>query len=642
MSSGHARRRAGVVTYGGTDFSPPRTLRAPHAPGRLGRIVLGTVVLAAWAVAFTPLQSRGQPSPDSPRANLLIPHENRISALDAEQARRVMTAPREMPPDFQPWWNVGVASPLLPYRRPHGVGLESLVVEALQYSPKVRAMSMTPEIRRTAVTEALATFDFRVFADNRYVNTDDPVGNLLTTGGPDRYLDTNWYSAAGVRQKNEYGGQLEISQRMGYEDSNSIYFYPLYQGTTRMCISYTQPLLNGAGKAYNESVVLLADIDSNVAAAEFSTDLESHLLEITRAYWALYLARVELLQKRRLSAEGDRILSELEGRRNLDASRNQLVRANAAAAVRHAGLIRAQAAVENAESRIHALVNDPESLADGRIEMLPVQRPQQAYLAAGVRSSVLTALHHRPEIEKAVQDIHAGGVRLGVAEKDLLPVLNAVVGMYVCGLEADGQIARSFADQFSLGQPSYSLGLQFEMPLGNHAAEARLRRRHLEMEQLTQELASAVLLVLRDVEVAVREVDATYREMQAKYRAMLASAAQLTYLQDRWRLLPGEEQVAGIVLEDVLEAQDRLAEMECEFAAAEVGYNQALCDLQWSMGMMLHCERRLPPPGMPSPRVAPPQGGPGPVPDSPLAARPGPNVEVRRLPQPDNLIPLPR
>jgi outer membrane protein TolC len=214
--------------------------------------------------------------------------------------------------------------------------------------------------------------------------------------------------------------------------------------------------------------------------------------------------------------------------------------------------------------------------------------------------------------------------------------------MYVSGLEGDGEIARSFADQFSLGQPSYSLGLQFEMPLGNHAAEARLRRRHLEMEQLTQELASAVLLVLRDVEVAVREVDATYREMQAKYRAMQASAAQLTYLQDRWRLLPGEEQVAGIVLEDVLQAQDRLVEIECEFAAAEVGYNQALCDLQWSMGMMLHCERRLPPPGVPSPHVAPAQGGPGPVPDSPLAARPGSNVEVRRLPQPDNLIPLPR
>ncbi len=608
----------------------------------LRRIVPGIAILAAWAAASAPPQSRGQPPPDAARANLLIPHEGRISALDAEQARRTLTAPREMPPDFQPWWSGCVAAPLLPCRRPLSVGLESLVVEALAYSPKVRAMSMTPEIRRTAVAEALATFDFRVFSDNKYVNTDDPVGNLLTTGGPDRYLDRMWFSAAGLRQRNEYGGQLEISQRIGYEDSNSIYFVPPYQGTSRLCISYTQPLLNGAGRPYNESVVVLADIDSNVGAAEFSTELESHLLDITRAYWTLYLARAELLQKRRLSAEGDRILSELEGRRNLDASRNQLVRANAAAAARHAMLIRAQAAVENAESRIHALVNDPESRVDGRVELLPAQRPQEVYLAAGVRNSVLTALHNRPEIEKAVQDIRAGGVRLGVAEKDLLPVLNAVVAMYVSGLEADGQIAKALADQFSVGAPSYTVGLQFEMPLGNHAAEARLKRRRLELQQLTQELESAVLLVIRDVEVAVREVDATYREMQAKYRAMQASAAQIAYLQDRWRLLPGEEQVAGIVLEDVLDAQERLTEMEYEFAAAEVGYNQALCNLQWSTGTMLKCQRRLPPVGVPNPAVPPVQAGPTAVPFSPLATRPDATMEVRRLPQPDNLIPLPR
>jgi outer membrane protein TolC len=607
----------------------------------LRRIVLGTAILAACAFAFAPPQSRGQPPPDG-RANLLIPHEGRISALDAEQARRALTVPREMPPDFQPWWSGYVASPLLPFRRPLGVGLESLVVESLAYSPKVRAMSMTPEIRRTAVAEALATFDFRAFSDNKYVNTDDPVGNLLTTGGPDRYLDRMWYSAAGLRQKNDFGGQFEISQRIGYEDSNSIYFVPPFQGTSRLCISYTQPLLNGAGRAYNESIVVLADVDSNAAAAEFSTELEAHLLDITRAYWTLYLARAELLQKRRLSAEGDRILSELEGRRNLDASRNQLVRANAAAAARRAMLIRAQAAVENAESRIHALVNDPESRADGRIELLPAQRPQEGYLAAGVRNSVLTALHHRPEIEKAVQDIRAAGVRLGVAEKDLLPVLNGVVAMYVSGLEGDGQIAKAFADQFSVGAPSYTVGLQFEMPLGNHAAQARLKRRHLEMQQLTQELESAVILVIRDVEVAAREVDATYREMQAKYRAMQASAVQIAYLEDRWRLLPGEEQVAGIVLEDVLEAQERLTEMECEFAAAEVGYNQALCNLQWSMGMMLKCERRLPPAGAPNPAVIPAQSRPAAVPVSPLAARSDPSIEVRRLPQPDNPIPLPR
>ena len=81
---------------------------------RLRRIVLGTAMLTAWVAASAPPQGRGQPPPEPARANLLIPHEGRISALDAEQARRTLTAPREMPPDFQPWWSGYVAEPSSP------------------------------------------------------------------------------------------------------------------------------------------------------------------------------------------------------------------------------------------------------------------------------------------------------------------------------------------------------------------------------------------------------------------------------------------------------------------------------------------------------------------------------------------------
>ena len=53
------------------------------------------------------------------------------------------------------------------------------------------------------------------------------------------------------------GAEPQTSQRLGYEDSNSIYFLPEQQGTSRLSVSLTQPLLNGAGRAYNAHLIVL-------------------------------------------------------------------------------------------------------------------------------------------------------------------------------------------------------------------------------------------------------------------------------------------------------------------------------------------------------------------------------------------------
>ncbi len=57
------------------------------------------------------------------------------------------------------------------------------------------------------------------------------MGNTLTTGGPDPWIDTHWYGSAGIRKQGLSGAQLEVSQQIGYEDSNSLYFVPNHQGT---------------------------------------------------------------------------------------------------------------------------------------------------------------------------------------------------------------------------------------------------------------------------------------------------------------------------------------------------------------------------------------------------------------------------
>ena len=146
--------------------------------------------------------------------------------------------------------------------------------------------------------EAQADFDPRAFMESKFVRTSDPVGNVLTTGGPSRFRDHDWDYTAGVRKRTRFGGTLELAQQFGYQDNNSDFFRPRQQGTARLALSFTQPILRGRGRVYNSSLVVLAEIDAGMAWDQLSAQLQEHLLEVTHTYWGLYLGRASLAAAR--------------------------------------------------------------------------------------------------------------------------------------------------------------------------------------------------------------------------------------------------------------------------------------------------------------------------------------------------------
>lgn len=490
------------------------------------------------------------------------------------------------------WWEEPLHQQMRPDCESLPTTLESLIIRALKHSAQVQVFSDLPLIRKTTIMEANAAFDWRAFMETRWDDISDPVGNVLTVGpGGTRFHDHLWKYDGGVRQKNRLGGQFEISQRIGFENSNSVFFVPQDQGTTRLSISYTQPLLRGAGKVYNNSLVMLAEIDTEVAYDEFVRELQSHLLEITQAYWSLYLERGALLQKGRLYDRAKEILSELEARAEVDAAASQIARARAAVTQREADLLRAEMAVRNAEDRIAALVNDPEFTRAREIELIPLDAPTCDPLPLDMQQAVATAYRERPEIDQALQQIKAAAVRLDMSKKELLPQLDLVLETYVSGLRGETDIGGSLGDQFSAGQPAYSVGLLYEVPIRNRAAHAKHVRRQLELRQLQNQFRATVDTLMLEVKMAVREVDTAYREALAKKRSMGAAEQRLNYIHERWQHLPGEERSGGLYLEDLLVAQEQLAAAEYGYLQASTTYSLALMNLKRATGVLLQDER---------------------------------------------------
>jgi outer membrane protein TolC len=489
--------------------------------------------------------------------------------------------------DGRPWWVTQVANPQRPGSQSMPLTLHQLAVETLRYSQQVEALRVVPAIRQTQVIQADAEFDAIAFLDAKWFDRDEPVGNFLATGGEPRLLEDTLTEDFGLRRRNRLGTSLEVAQRLGYQDSNSTFFTPNDQAQTRFAISVTQPLLRGAGRVFNESIVVLAQQDVRIASDQFAEGLQDHLLRVAEQYWELYLQRSIVLQQGRNLQRAHDILSGLQHREAIDALRSQIERAKAKVATREAGWLRAQAGVRNAEATLRSLVNSPNLSDCLQFELLPLDVPRANHHCMSLCVARQLALSQRPEVDNQLTQIRSASVQLDVAQNEILPSLALVFETYVNGLQGQHHLAKSYGDQFSRGAPSYSAGLLFEMPLGNRRARAQLRQRQLELHQLYTQLNATISELSAEVEIALREVDVTHAELVSRRTSLDATASEVEYLYQRWRRLPGHDQSASLFLEDLLDAEDRLVDQEQRVAAAQTRFAVAQVELKRALGELV-------------------------------------------------------
>ena len=500
-----------------------------------------------------------------------------------------------IPDDFVPWWELVIGQPLRPSTQGQTVDVESMILEALRFSPRVRAINENTGIRATAIIEADAEFDVHAFVETKLNRTSEPTGSTLDAGtSVTRLREEDWFYKGGVRRKSRVGGEWEVAQRYGLRNSNSTFFTPQNQGNSRLTLSYTQPLLNGYGELYNRSLIVLAEIDTRAACDRTSRELQDHLLAVTETMWQLYLDRAVLLQKQRNLQRAVEILAELEARTAIDSMASQLARARAAVATRRTELVRASASIRNMEARLRSLVRSPALTANVHQELLPMDRPRRDRVQVAIRDAFITAMDNRPEVDEAMLEIQSASVRMDMAQNELKPVLDVILETYVTGLDGNYDVGHAWLDQFREGEPGFTAGFLFEVPIHNRAARARYQRRQRELKQLTSQFEDIVGTLRTEVEIAVREVSTSFHEMQSNYHAMQAAVDDVGYLQRRWELLPGEDRAASFLLEDLLDAQDRLAAEEFGFSKAQGDYTLSLAQLKRVTGTLLQRETLRP------------------------------------------------
>lgn len=508
-----------------------------------------------------------------------------LAALKASSAPNPATAADDA--TFSPWWQAGVTAPLAALAKTENGQLDQLFAQALQYSSQMKVFADLPLIRRTTIQEADGDFDTRLFAEGSITDIDEPVGDKLRTGGPDRYNEDSTGLAFGLRRKFLPGTEVKLEQQFNRYDNNSEYLDPHDQARTRTGISLTQPLLKGFGPDYNRAPENLAKIDSASANQELRRQMNSHLLEITRSYWGLYMERSIYLQKQRLAEKTEEIFRKMEGRVAIDVQPSLLSRAKSQTLAHRLDADEAKFAILNAQSRLWALVNDP-ALADPQgLELVTSEQPRHDLPAETMAALLATTLANRPEIDQSINQIQSAALRHYQSINELFPDLHLYAEAYTSGLKGDYDSEEAFQQQWDEGDPSYNVGLRFEFPLANNAAKARAERKKIEIRQLINQLDTTVTNVLLEAQISYREVVKNHMAMARRYAVMKSTEEEISDLISRIDVQLAKSEEYGAILYQLLDALERLNTAELDFSASELTYNLSLYNLQSVKGVLL-------------------------------------------------------
>lgn len=505
----------------------------------------------------------------------LEPVADRFEGMINETIARAPTVPVALPSKgpakalgMTPWWRRELRKPL-EGRQASAITLSDSIGRALEHSHQLRVFGRIPSIRETGVDEAEGRFTPEAYAEVKKDRNNDPANNFSEALGNNRALLERKEVEVGLRSRTITGAEVALSQRYSEIDTNLAEYDPKDQDRRRTAVSIVQPLLRGGGVTFNKSIIRVAELDAEVAFAEFVRQSEGHLLEIVRSYWTIYRTRAVYLQKKRLAASTRDLLGKVEARSNVDVDEVQISRTRAALSARETDLLRSRTAIENAEARLRSLVNDPAWAAAGALEFIPTETPDSDFTPINYKTLLQNAVDARPELIQAFAQFRAALVREGMSENEAKPQLDLILE----GYRHRGSNENLFTDptQEDHGKYGYTAGVRFAVPLWEDERQARHRRRKIETIQQEDQVRAAIATVALELDVSGNEYRVAHEELRQRAVALKAAETELSTIEARWSA--GRQGETGLLLlTQLIDAQERRQRAEDDLAAAEVTF----------------------------------------------------------------------
>ena len=445
---------------------------------------------------------------------------------------------------------------------------------ALGNNLDLRVQRLTPTIARTDVSEAQAAFESLFFVNANYTDTDTPTASQLA-GSQIEALNFD----AGLTVPLRTGGAVTVNVPVSRVQTNNVFTTLNPSIASDLTVSISQPLLRNAGPWVNNYPIRIARL--GVAAGEARTKLAiiQVLSEVERTYWLLYAARRELDVRRQELALAEALL---ERARRLvragQAAEVEIIRAESGVAERQEAIILAQNSVQDRQRELKRILNKPglEMGTPTRIEIATDPNPVR-YSPRSERL-IAAALDNRMELLELELQLLQDAAAVELAENQTLPLVNLTYAYNINGLGG------TYRDSFDLLREAdfadHQIGGRVELPLGNEAAESRLRRAILTRLQTLGTRQQRRRQIVQEVLAALDQLQANWQRILASRRRAALAA----------RVLEAEQRQFEQGLRtstEVLEAQTNLADARSAEVSALAEYQIAQVDIAFATGTLL-------------------------------------------------------
>ncbi len=476
------------------------------------------------------------------------------------------------------------------------VSLQSAIETSVRNNLAIQIARLQPAINESDVVAAEAAFDAVFFTNVDWTSTDQPRSlTLISDGmggqtpiGAGAQINDQFRFDTGVRKRLTSGADVFVSTELSRFNNKTpgLFFIPDPSWNASINLGITQPLLRGFGANVNTATIRLTRNIERRSVQQLRGDLLLLLERIEAAYWNLVFAWQELATQEWLLEAGIEVRDIMDRRRDFDTKLAQYSDAVATVETRKANIISARRAIRAASDNLKLLINDGELTVGSEGLLVPADGMVEAPIRYNLREAVMTGVAERPEVERAILNIDDAAIRQMLADNNRLPLLNLSAQMSYFGLSTDGGDA--YSELFTGSFIDYLLGLAFEWPIGNRAAEAGYRRARLQRSASIIAYQRAVQSVVFDVKDALRDCIANYELIQANRSSRIAAAENL-------RTLKVEEETLAALTPEFLnlkfQRQDRLAQAQSSEIQALVNYNQSVASLHRAMGIGLAMNR---------------------------------------------------
>jgi len=481
------------------------------------------------------------------------------------------------------------------------LSLQDCIRRAIAHNLDLRISGQDPAIRAADVIEAEAAFDAVLFSSAQFeltdrVNSDTGfyLGTVTTGGGTstirrpsDPFVNTHDDNyTLGLRKRLPTGASLELSQNLrrfrDLEHKDALFYDPFYEYGLQ--VQLRQPLLRDFGIDVNLASIRASRNNFRISQQEFNAQVISTAEQVETNYWRLVFARQRVKIYEGLRDRAQETLELIKKRQYYDLRSLALAQVRGVIQNAQANLIASLNAVLQQQDILLVSLNDPELTLQKRWEIIPTDKPAALPYQTDYAQFMQIALQKRPEIIEQRLRIETADIIEGVAENQRLPRLDLVLQQEVTGSSdtASSAWSRQRQNDFT----NSLLGMLFEVPLGNRAAEAVLNRARLQKQQENLRLLSVREQVLTDVNIAVNNLNYTFREIAERQKAVNADLDELLNylaLQESGR----RDTMTPEFLYLKLNADERLANSQVAAVQTLIQYNLAIMQLYRSQGTLL-------------------------------------------------------